>query len=161
VIAEAIVLAAVLIAGVTDSLEHKIHNVLTFPLMLVGIAYHAVFAPMGWWQGLAGFVALGLPFFVMHAISPALLAAGDVKLYMALGALLGVRWGLTAGVLSLIVAAPMTLGYLVLSGRLRDLLRVAKPGASPPQSKKMPFGACIAVGAVLAVALRDAQPLAG
>jgi Flp pilus assembly protein protease CpaA len=156
-LADAVLLATVLLAAVTDSLERKIHNTLTFPMMLGGILFHVSSQPLGgWWQGLAGLFAVGLPFFGLYALSPALMGSGDVKLLMAVGALGGVRVALIAGVGSLVVAGPLALLLLIVSGRLGAIARVFSRSASPSTSPlKAPFGIAIALASIGAVAARD------
>src|SRR5204862_4630780 len=99
---EALAVAMVLLATVTDLLEHKIYNVLTFPMMLVGIVGHL--AADTWWEGLVATFAVGGPFFLLYFIN--VLKAGDVKLFMALGALLGLKLGGMAALCSVIAWAP-------------------------------------------------------
>lgn len=77
------------IAAFTDIRRFKVYNVVTFPAMLLGLAYHT-FAPTG-----AGFAASFAGLFVALGImvAPYLLGAfgaGDVKFFMALGSILGV-----------------------------------------------------------------------
>jgi Flp pilus assembly protein protease CpaA len=84
----AVVLAATIVATVTDVRRFKIYNALTIPLLFTGFAFHAV---AGGWDGLTGSVAgagvgfatLFLPFLL------GAMGAGDVKLIAAMGAWLG------------------------------------------------------------------------
>jgi prepilin peptidase CpaA len=86
-----VVLAAVAVAALTDILKFKVHNVVTLPLLLLGLAYHGF---MGGWPGFVlslvgaavGFGLL-LVFYLMGGIG-----AGDVKLLTALGAWLQLPW---------------------------------------------------------------------
>lgn len=83
-----VVLGAVLLAAVVDVWKYKIHNILTIPLLLTGIAFHAV---DGGGEGvvlsllgaLCGFLLVLAPFLLGG------LGAGDVKLMAGVGAWLG------------------------------------------------------------------------
>lgn len=83
-----LVLAATLIAGVTDVLWFKIPNILTVPLIVTGVLYHAVYpAEKGTLFTLCGaFTGFCLlaPFFAAGGIG-----AGDVKLLSGIGAWVG------------------------------------------------------------------------
>lgn len=104
----AVGLLAVGVAAITDIWKFKVHNLLTIPLMLSGLAYHGV--ADGWagftdslLSGLCGFAIL-IGFYLLGGMG-----AGDVKLMAALGAWLGplptvflfVASALAAGIYSL------------------------------------------------------------
>jgi prepilin peptidase CpaA len=80
-----VVLGAVLFAAIVDLWKYKIHNVVTIPLLISGVIYHAV-SPDG--NGVAqsllgaffGMATLGV-FYCMGGMG-----AGDVKLLAAIGA---------------------------------------------------------------------------
>lgn len=144
---EGLAIAVVLLATVTDLLEHRIYNVLTGPAMLAGILGHAVLGT--WWEGLAACVAIGLPFFLLYAFN--VLKAGDVKLYMAVGALLGLEGGAIAAYMSLLAWVPIGIGILVVNGRLRELRTVFNKEHKP---LLVPFGAAIAAGTIVSLYLR-------
>lgn len=156
---EAILLAAVLLSAVTDLLERRIFNVLTLPLIVVGIAAHAIAHPAGaWWQGLAGFAAVGIPFLAMYAIGDgAIMGAGDVKLMMAVGALGGLRVGLSVGIGSVVVGGILSFALLVGTARLGNVLRIFTKHADPSKSLKAPFGLAIAIAATLLLSVRGMQ----
>ena len=136
---EALAVAMVLLATVTDLLEHKIYNVLTFPMMLVGILGHLVGGT--WWEGLAACIAVGAPFFVLYGIN--VLKAGDVKLFMAVGALLGLKVGGMAALCSVIAWAPIGIAVIILNGRFKDLRNVFTKDYKPWLA---PFGLAIGIG---------------
>ena len=159
VAAWSLMIAMVMACAVTDVLERKIYNVLTLPLMLIGIALHAFSAEGSeWWQGLAGLFAVGLPFFGLYAIaSGAVLGAGDVKLLMAIGALAGVRLGLTIGVVSIILGGGLSFISLMGAGRLGDVMRAFRPASDPRESLKAPYGLAIAGATFLSLAAQHVQ----
>lgn len=136
---EALAVAMVLLATVTDLLEHKIYNVLTFPMMLVGILGHLVAGT--WWEGLAAAIAVGAPFFLLYAVN--ILKAGDVKLLMAIGALLGLKVGGMAALCSVIAWTPIGIAVIVLNGRLSNLRNLFSKGYTPWLA---PFGLAIGIG---------------
>lgn len=148
VVFEAVAVAVVLLATVTDLLEHKIHNVLTGPAMLVGIVGHLLTGP--WWEGLAGCFAVGAPFFVLYAFN--VLKAGDVKLYMAIGALLGLKLGATAAFLSLVAWVPIGGAIVIVNGRLAHMRHMLRLDYKPIL---VPFGAAIAIGTLAALYVRE------
>lgn len=141
---EALAVAMVLLATVTDLLEHKIYNVLTFPMMLVGILGHLVAGT--WWEGLAATIAVGAPFFLLYALN--ILKAGDVKLFMAVGALLGLKLGGTAALFSVIAWAPIGIAVILLNQRFKDLRNMFTTGYKPWLA---PFGLAIGIGTCWAV----------
>jgi prepilin peptidase CpaA len=165
----AIAIAAAAVALATDLRQGKIYNWLTLPLLatapLVQLARHG-------WSGL-GSSLLGAAAVVVILIGLALLGGrglggGDIKLLVALGALLG--WPssgwllLYTGLSSLIVALPAMLWRGVLFDSCRNLIvnllrrragerdLTVSAGSRGP---KLRFAVCIMFG-VLAALLRGA-----
>ncbi len=87
-------------------------------------------------SALAGAAAAGLPLLVVHLVDPNGLGFGDVKLGAVLGALLGI----VAWVLGLLLLAAAPVVALVGVALVR------------PWRRSIPFGACLAVGALLVLA---------
>lgn len=141
---EALAVAMVLLATVTDLLEHKIYNVLTFPMMLIGIVGHL--AAERWWEGLAATVAIGAPFFLLYAVN--ILKAGDVKLFMALGALLGLKLGGHAALWSVIAWAPIGI-FVIYSNR--EMKRLSSIFSREFKPRLAPFGLAIGIGTIVAL----------
>jgi prepilin peptidase CpaA len=79
---------AIGVAAITDVWKFKVHNLLTLPLLVSGLAYHGI---MGGWAGFAGSLLGCLcGFFILIAFYVlGGMGAGDVKLMAALGAWLG------------------------------------------------------------------------
>lgn len=144
---EALAVATVLLATVTDLLEHRIYNVLTFPMMLVGIVAHALASgETPWWEGLAATFAVGAPFYILYAVR--ILKEGDVKLYMALGALLGLKLGGMAALMSVIAWAPIGVFVILVNRELKDLRNLFRKSYQP---LFVPFGAAIGCGTLIAL----------
>lgn len=152
----AVTLAACLVATVTDTIERRILNALTFPMMALGIAIHAIWDPIGAgrWAGLLGLVALGIPFFVLFAFK--VVGAGDVKLLMGVGALMGLPSTLPVGIVVLVMAGLVSLIAMLGTNRLGrigqifryGLFRVTGRGdiTSSPKPYKIPMGLAILLG---------------
>jgi prepilin peptidase CpaA len=143
---QALAVAMVLLATVTDLLEHKIYNVLTFPMMIAGILGHL--AGGTWWEGIAATVAVGAPFFLLYATN--ILKAGDVKLFMAVGALLGLKVGGMAALCSVIAWAPIGIAVILMNREFKDLRNMFTKGYKPWLA---PFGLAIAIGTIVAIRL--------
>lgn len=126
-----------------DITWRRLPNALTVPgaaAMLCGAAVfgHGIAA-------LAGAVALGLSYLLIHLAVPAGLGAGDVKLAVGVGALTGAFgvdvWALAA------LAAPLLTG---LSAVVVALFGPGRPGRTVPHGPSMCVAATAAVAAALA-----------
>ncbi len=146
----ALALAVSVLATVTDLLERKIFNWLTLPALGLGVALHATPGAAPWWTGLAGSLAVGLPFFVLYATG--VMKPGDVKLLMALGAILGPRQGIEIGVASIMLHGPISLALLVGHRRLGNLLAMWRAGWSSDRALLAPYGFSIALAVFGSVA---------
>ena len=145
-----------LIASVTDLREQKIYNWLTFPMIALGIAVNGTLGD-GWAFALIGLgVAFALHFFLWVVNVE---RAGDAKLAMGVGALLGWSFMLENTLWTLVLLIPIGLIVLGVRGRLGNLAKVAHyivakaQGAEvsePPPLTLMAFGPTMAVAAVLA-----------
>lgn len=113
------------IAVGTDLKYQKIFNKLTFPAMLIGACYWVL-------QGQVGFGLLGIAVgFGMTFPAFALgrtLRAGDAKLMMAVGALVGPGMVFRACLLMYLLSIPFGLGVLAYKGRLGNLIPALKAG---------------------------------
>lgn len=117
---DALLLIALVIATVTDVQKQHIYNWLTFPLMLAGLTMGLVL------HGLPGLGAAALGLGAALVVHFGLFAlgvdrAGDAKLMMGIGAMLGWEDMLEATMFSFIVFAPMGLVVLAMKGRLGNL----------------------------------------
>lgn len=118
------------LAGLIDFRTGLIPNALTLPLLLLGVPAH-VFALHG------GSPATSPWLWLLDAVGGALICAlvplilwrhggmggGDMKLFAALGALLGVRAGLEVQLVTFIVAALAAPAVLAYKGRLLAFVR--------------------------------------
>ena len=156
-ILDAVLVADCVIATITDMLERRILNVLTFPLVLIGVVGHACLPEEGGrLMGLYGMLAAGLPFFCLFALN--VVSAGDVKLLMGIGALRGpvaAGWVMLG---SVVLGGVVSFVALLMTRRLRSIgdaarhvvRRPSKPGSKESTFKgyKIPMGGVIAVSAL-------------
>jgi prepilin peptidase CpaA len=162
----AIVLVASLIAAVTDLWKFRVYNILTFPLLLTGLAYHGWYGHLGGslMGALIGFGAL----IMLHVLGG--VGAGDVKLMAGVGAWLGVEYTLYVFIVSSLAAGLYSLGLVLLNGRLVEtvvnlqilIIRLKNVGrylgsddrmevevnGEDRRSRVIPFGAMVAIGVV-------------
>ena len=165
-----VVVGASLAAAVTDARARRIPNVLALPVLALGLAHAAAVAgPAGLADAGAACLALALPYVLLFVFAGG--GAGDAKLMGALGAWLGLVWGVVtlvavclAGVLFafLWAGARRQLGPLL--GNLSLLVRGAVlpffgtgslrdvPALLPAtdDGEKLPYGLAIAAGTVVA-----------
>lgn len=110
------------ISFITDIKSRKILNIVTFPAMFIGLFYHTILSGTG---GLS-FSLLGLLTGLGLLIIPYLLggmAAGDVKLLMAIGALQGTQFVIGSFLYIAIVGGIIALAILI---KQKELLHSLK-----------------------------------
>jgi prepilin peptidase CpaA len=115
-------LALLGVAAITDVWRGKVYNWLTLSGLMIGLS---IGFDQGGWLGLA-FSALGALVGLLILLLPYLqkgVAAGDVKLFIALGAVLGHSAVLEVGAVSLGVAAVFAVVQLARAGQLSQVLR--------------------------------------
>ena len=116
-----VVLASASVAAVTDVWKFKVHNALTFPLLLSGLLYHwALDNPHT--QGLM-YSALGALFgfgilLVLYVLGG--MGAGDVKFMAGVGAWLGFPLTLVVFLAASLAAGIYAIGLLLLFGNVRE-----------------------------------------
>ena len=139
---EAVLALLLLAASASDLKTRRIPNGLTAAGVLAGLAGHAYLGGLpGFFWALAG-LAAALPLLLLYTAHA--FGAGDVKLLMAVGALMGpgfLLWTLPGAVLA---AGLLALAAVLRRGRL----------TLPPLSKasRMPFAPAVALGAAFAFA---------
>jgi len=156
----ALLLALLLASAVTDLLDRKIFNALTYPAVLAGLLLSAV---AGFWPLAGGLAAIALTIAVFYPLCRSGgMGLGDLKLMAAVGALAGLevwassmvasalaggvfalattlRRGTTLATLRRAVQVPAVLGRAL---RRKGRARFARAGAG----EAIPYGAAIAVG---------------
>lgn len=93
---------AMLFAVFSDFKSRKIPNLITYPMMLYGLVYHAInngFSGLGF--GLTGIIA-GIGIFIIPYILGGM-GAGDAKLMGGAGALIGAKGAIISGFLSVVI----------------------------------------------------------
>lgn len=108
-----LLLFGLLIAAVQDFRTGKIPNLVTFPMMLLGLTYHGLITGL---NGL-GFSAGGLFLGIGILLIPYLMGstgAGDAKLMGAVGAIVGVKGVILAGVFSILLGLVYALVLLII-----------------------------------------------
>ena len=154
--------AAACIGGYSDIRSGKIPNRMTFPFMAAGLAVNGL---LGGLTGLGSSVCgilLGFSFFLLFAIGA--LKAGDVKLYMAVGALGGWRFCMDTMVFSVLIGGAAAFLILVShkNGRKRlgdlwqylvNMVLTRRFYMYQPRDRSSYFsyGCCISAGALAAL----------
>lgn len=153
--------AVAIAAAAIDVQQHRIPNRLTYPTMVAGVLLHTY--SQGWKgtkTSLAGFLLAGGIVFLFYVVNA--MGAGDLKLFAALGAMVGPSYGLKIVLTSAVAGGVMAVVYALYRGRLRStLLNVgsvlkfhawAGVQAHPelnldnPKALRMPYGLAIATG---------------
>jgi prepilin peptidase CpaA len=136
----AAVALATLVASVTDLWKFKVYNVLTFPMLVLGLG---VATYLGGWSGLASsLLGAGLGFgllIVFYALGG--VGAGDVKLLTAIGAWLGPNLTYQVFVASALFGGIYALILVVVRGGFLSLgveMLAAKHALMNPGSWKRP-----------------------
>ncbi len=115
---------AVSVAAAAALIDHrtgKIPNLLTLPILIVGPAYWGlVHGVLGFAESLAGILVCGIPALVAYRAAG--MPGGDLKLFAAVGGLLGPTLGLEVEFFALIAASFFGVFVLARKGRLRATL---------------------------------------
>ena len=114
-----VVLAAVVIATITDLRMFKIHNLLTLPLVASGLIYHGVTGgPTGLGESVLGMLTGFGVFFLIYLIGG--MGAGDVKLMAGIGAWVGALFALGIALAASLAAGVYALVVIAANGKCRD-----------------------------------------
>jgi len=117
-----------------------IPNKIVLPAAVIGLAASVALDPGRWWVYLAAAVGAALFLFILALIWPGGMGAGDVKLALFMGAVLGTM-----------VIAAMFLAFLL--GAVVGLILIA--GKLKTRKDAIPFGPYLALGSVLALLYGD------
>jgi len=131
---------ALLMAGIgalTDYRTGHIPNWLTFPpIVIAPIAYGLAFGWEACMGVLLGILVCGLVPIIMFYMNG--MAGGDVKLFVAIAAIVGPDLGLQAELLAFVVGGIYSLGRLAWDGKLfRTFGNIAMMGLNPVLPKRL------------------------
>ena len=161
-----VVVVAALVAAATDIWKFKVYNVLTLPLLVSGLLYHAFRAELA--DSLLGVLFGFAALIVLYIIGG--MGAGDVKLMAAVGAWLGMPLTFYVFIASSLAAGVYSIGLVVWTGQVGETavnlqilwLRLASVGRylgsddkvesevrrSDRRKRIIPFAAMVAIGLV-------------
>jgi len=161
-----VVLVAALVAAATDIWKFKVYNVLTLPLLVSGLLYHAFRAELA--DSLLGVLFGFASLIVLYIIGG--MGAGDVKLMAAVGAWLGMPLTFYVFIASSLAAGVYSIGLVVWTGQVGETavnlqilwLRLASVGRylgsddkvesevrrSDRRKRIIPFAAMVAIGLI-------------
>ena len=149
-----------------DVRYRRIPNVLVLATLLAGISINTGFSGVnGMLSSVEGFALAFFPMLLMHIFGA--MGAGDVKLFGAVGAVLGVSMVPLAFVVVVMLGAVLAIYTMLRAGTvfstLHGVLRIfvgILPGwemprfaMSPDRRHTIPYGVAIMVGSLIAVAI--------
>jgi prepilin peptidase CpaA len=107
------------VSAATDALRGRIPNIITLPAIGLGLAFHAALGRASLLLSIVGLVvAASLPWFLRRMTRGQAIGGGDVKLFAALGALLGPVAGLEVELSSFILLGVFAMLRLTFEGQL-------------------------------------------
>ncbi len=149
---DVVLLGGLGIAAFTDVRSGRIPNVLTFPMMLLGIVMHATLGG----DAAFGLLGCGLAFLMHYPLwMLGVQKAGDAKLFMGVGACVGWREVVESTIWYAIVYAPVALLVLLVLGQLPNLWRTLRHLADKARGRPVgeaPPPTMLRVGPVILVA---------
>lgn len=149
-----------------DVKYRRIPNVLVLATLVAGISINSAFSGFhGMLSSLEGFALAFFPMLLMHIFGA--LGAGDVKLFGAVGAVLGVSLVPLAFVVVVMLGAVLAIYTMLRAGTvlttLHGVLRIfvgILPGwemprfaMSPDRRHTIPYGVAIMLGSLIAIAI--------
>jgi len=161
-----VVLVCTAIAAVTDWHNFTIRNFITLPLIASGMVYYAFFgADKGLADSIGAVWMIVAILFIPYVLGA--MGAGDVKLFAAIGSVLGAQLVLPTFVVVVLIGGVLALISVVRSGvfattmhRVLQILVGLLPGwqmpkFSVPADRRLtiPYGVAITIGAIIATAI--------
>ena len=151
---------ALVISVVTDVLRHRILNVITYPLMAIGLGVRLATEGVGGLETglISGLVSgLGLAALLVPGALRGRMGWGDVKLMGGVGAVLGYPGVMAAGAFISLAGAFQAVVTLIWKGEVWDMLteagrrwaikaRLLSAEAAPATERHIPYGVAIAIG---------------
>lgn len=151
---------ALVISVVTDVLRHRILNVITYPLMVIGLGVRLLTEGVGSVETglISGLVsAVGLAALLVPGALRGKMGWGDVKLMGGVGAVLGYPGVMAAAAFISLAGAFQAVVTLIWKGEVWDTLaeagrrwaikaRLLSAGEQPSTQRHIPYGVAIAVG---------------
>lgn len=154
-------LTLLLTASITDFHSNRIPNLLTYPTMLAGLAYHSIFNGLDGLLFSAQGIGIGFALLILPYLSRGM-GAGDVKLMGAAGGLLGPKDIFYSFLFSAIVGGFYAIAVISINrknfkGFLGEKLEVIQsliltrgltpdPGAQKNSRPRLCYGIAIALG---------------
>lgn len=144
----------------------RIPNVLVLAALIAGLAINIIFlGATGALSSLAGLAVAFMPMFLLHVFGA--MGAGDVKLFAAIGAVVGIALVPMTFVVVVMMGALLAIYSMIRSGTvvstLHGVLRIfvgilpgwEMPRFSLPSDRRhtIPYGVAIMLGSVIAVAV--------
>lgn len=136
-----ILFAALTVETFIDLDTKEIPDGIVLLILLLSVPLFFVSKEVPWWHRLVGAVAVSVPFLLVSLATRGGIGGGDIKLFFALGAVLGL-WNVLICALLAVLSAGAVGAALLIS-------RKAKKGY------ELPLGPFIALGALLTVFLGD------
>jgi prepilin peptidase CpaA len=145
----------------TDMVERKIYNQVTIPAAAAGLLINSVFGGVQGIKISALGLLLGMGVFLIPFIMGGI-AAGDVKLLGAIGALKGPGFVIQAALLSTVIGGIIALAILFIRGELLNTLKnlffrlsmANFHGEHREIGGAFPYGAAIFLGTIITLAAR-------
>ncbi|MDY7230870.1 A24 family peptidase [Hyalangium rubrum] len=151
---------ALVISVVTDVLRHRILDVVTYPLMVVGLGTRLAVEGVGGIETglISGLVSgLGLAALLLPGALRGKMGWGDVKLMGGVGAVLGFPAVMAAGAFISLAGAFQAVVTLIWKGEVWDTLaaagrrwaikaRLLREDSTPAAQRHIPYGVAIALG---------------
>jgi len=120
-----VALSVACVAAFTDIVEYRVRNILTLPLIVSGLVYHAVVGGSSGFATSVGGVAFGLGVLIVPWLL-GLIGAGDAKLLAGVGAWLGLPVTVVAFIATAAASALYATVLIVYRGKLRESLMLIK-----------------------------------